>query len=208
MASIWNYLIIRSYQGCRGYLKGSGKETICFIFEIIVGTINTHLKSGRPYCRIGKNLYFLSQALWPGMKKHGSSSRSSICAFMTSSTLPQIPLISRISELERIVWKTSLMPPQMITDTSFFAKIWSRSRKEKLSRSNSDLLITRLSSKSSNNSRVQVSKTGETRELKMGMAIRYMIASNHSAGIFFPPVTQHSCRSRQSNSSKANLSDK
>ena len=201
-------MIIRSRPGRRGYLEGWEKETICSIFKIIVGTISTHLKSGWPYRRIWKGLYFLSQALWPGMKKHGSSSRSSTCAFKTSSTLPQIPLISLISEPERIVWKTSLMPPQMITATSFFAKIWSRSRKEKLSRSNSVLLMIWLSSKSINKSRVQVSKTGETRELKMGMAIRYMIASNHSAGIFFPSVTQHSCRSRQSSSSKANLSDK
>ncbi|MGD8471306.1 MAG: hypothetical protein PVJ82_07930, partial [Desulfobacteraceae bacterium] len=29
-----------------------------------------------------------------------------------------------------------------------------------------------------------VSKTGETRDLKIGMAIRYMIASNHSAASF------------------------
>ena len=45
--------------------------------------------------------------------------------------------------------------------------------------------MTRSSSKSINNSRVQVSKTGETRDLKIGMAIRYMIAKIQYAG-FFP----------------------
>jgi hypothetical protein len=145
----------------------------------------THLKTGKAPCRILKRPYFLSQTLWPGMKKHGSSSRPSMCALITSSTLPQIPLISRMFEFERIAWKTLLMPPQIITVTSLFARIRSRSRREKLSRSNSFLVINRLFSKSINRSRVHVSKTGETRDLKMGMAILSIIASIQCASIFF-----------------------
>jgi hypothetical protein len=43
----------------------------------------------------------------------------------------------------------------------------------------------RLSSKSINSNRVQVSKTGETRDLKMGIAIVAIMAKIQSIGIFF-----------------------
>jgi hypothetical protein len=74
--------------------------------------------------------------------------------------------------------------------------------------------ICRLFSKSINKIRVQVSNTGETRALNMGMAILAIIARIQSADenktnlrVFPLLVTQHSCRNRHLIISKRNLVD-
>jgi len=70
-------------------------------------------------------------------------------------------------------------------------------------------VINRLFLKSINRSRVHVSKTGETLDLKMGMAILCITSKIQftDKSIFSLLFTQHSCRSLRLKSSKGNLSD-